>query len=80
MSKRAQERRTEEGLVVSKSRLACLASRNLSAKQASSLDSGATHGSGNQELGLNSVFHKHRETCAGEGPELSDDFSRVAKR
>ena len=56
MSKRAQERRTEEGLVVSKSIPACFVSRNLSAKQSPSLGSGASDGPGNQELGQNSVF------------------------
>ena len=57
MSKRAQERRTEEEpLAVEKARPACLVSRNLlSEKQTTSIDSGASHGLGNQEMGLTSV-------------------------
>ena len=57
MSKRPQERRTEEEEpVVAKSKPACLVSRNLSAKQSPSLDSGASYSPGNQELDRNSVF------------------------
>ena len=57
MSKRAQERRTEEEpLAVEKARPACLVSRNfLRAKQTTSIDSGASYGPGKQELGHNSV-------------------------
>ena len=57
MSKRAQERTTEEEpLAVEKARTACLVSRNLlSAKQTTSIDSGASYGPGNQELGQNNV-------------------------
>ena len=68
MSKRAQERRTEEEpLAVEKARPACLVSRNfLRAKQTTSIDSGASYGPGKQELGQNSVsgstgkFARHR--------------------
>ena len=56
MSKRAQERRTEEEPVVSTSRPACLVWRNLSARQTPSMDSGASYGPGNQESGRHSVF------------------------
>ena len=56
MSKRAQERRTEEEHVATKSRSACLVSRILSAKQSSSLDSGASYSLDTHELGQNSVF------------------------
>ena len=55
MSKRAQERMTEEG-TCGVNIEACLVSRNLSAKQTSSLDSGASYGPRNQESGRNSVF------------------------
>ena len=54
--KKCQETRTEGQLVVVKSKSACMVSRNLSAKQVSSLESGASHSSGSQELGQNSVF------------------------
>ena len=56
MSERAQERWTEGEPVVAKSRPACLASRNLSAKQSHSLDSGGSCSQWNQELGRNSMF------------------------
>ena len=56
MSKRAQERKTGEEPVVAKSKPACLVSRNLSAKQSPSLDSGASYSPGSQGLGRNSVF------------------------
>ena len=56
MSKRAQERRTEEEpRAVEKARPACLVSRNLlSEKHTTSIDSGASHGPVNQEMGLTS--------------------------
>ena len=51
ISKRAQERGTEEGPAVGKPRSACLVSGNLlSARQTSSSDSGASHVLGSQEL------------------------------
>ena len=56
MSKRAQERRTGEELAVAKSKPVSLVSRSLSAKQSSSLDSGAPYSLGNQGLCRNSVF------------------------
>ena len=66
MSKSAQERGTEEGPAVAKPRSACLVSRNpLSARQTSSLDSGASNVSVNQELGRNSV--------SGSTPKLARD-------
>ena len=56
MSKRTQERRTEQGPAVAKPRLACLESRNLlSAIQTSSFDSGASNVPGNQGLDPNAV-------------------------
>ena len=80
MSERAQETRTEEEPEVAKSRPACLVSRNLSAKPLLSLDSGASYSLGNQEPGQNSVSTSIRETSAGQSPESSSEFSRVAKR
>ena len=35
---------------------------------------------GESRVGSDFCFHKHRETCAGQGPVLSDEFSREAKR
>ena len=56
MLKRAQERKLEEEPAVAKPRSACLVPRTpLSARQTSSLDSGASYGPVNQELGQNSV-------------------------
>ena len=56
MSKRTQERRAGEGPAEAKPRSAWLVSRTfLSAKQTSSVDSGASCSPGNQELGRNSV-------------------------
>ena len=56
MSKRTQERMTEEEPLVAKSRPACLVSRNLSAKQSPCMDSGASYSVENEELDQNSVF------------------------
>ena len=53
---------------------------SLGAKQTSSFDSGASYGGRNQELGRNSVFGSTWKPCAGQGPEPSNEFSRVAKR
>ena len=54
--KRAQERRTGEEPVVAKSKPVSLVSRNPSAKQSPSLDSGASYRQVNQGLCRNSVF------------------------
>ena len=57
MTKRAQESKTKEGRAVAKPRSACLVSRNLlSARQTSSVDSGASCSPEKQELGRNSVL------------------------
>ena len=78
MSKRAQERRTEGGLVA-KPRPACLVSRNSSAQQTSSVDS-VLHTAWGIKSWSECGLHKHWETSAGRSPESSNEFSRVAKR
>ena len=64
MSERAQERRTEEELVVWKSRSVCLVSRNLSAQQSTTLDSGGLE---NQELGWDSVSTRGTQSRIQQG-------------
>ena len=56
MSKRAQEERTGEELVVTKSRPVSLISRSLSANQSPMLDSGTSYSPENCRLGWNSVL------------------------
>ena len=62
MSKNAQERGTKEEPAVAKPRPACLLSRNpLSARQTSSLDSGASYVPGKQELD-HRICLQHKDT------------------
>ena len=80
MSKRAQERMTQERPAVAKPRSACLVSRNLlSARQNSSLDSCASHVLENQ-VGPELRFRDHKVMCARQSPKLSNEFSRVVQR
>ena len=57
MSKRAQERRKREEPVVAKSKPVSLVSRNLSAKQSPSLDSGASYSRGESRIVSEICFH-----------------------
>ena len=79
MSKRAQESKTEEGPPVAKPRPMSLVSRNfLTAKKTSSIDSGASDSPGNQKVGSESCFKRHREIGGRQQPRSDSTFSRVA--
>ena len=81
MSKRAKEKRTEEELVVATPRPARLVTRNLSAKQFFSLNSGASYSLENQELCRNSVSTSsgHESNRAQERQRDADPFSRSGR-
>ena len=66
--------------MVAKSKPASLVSRNLSAKEFSSLDSGASYSPVNQGLGLNSVFTITERSVRDRVQNPNSQFSRVAKR
>ena len=82
MSKRAQERRTEEEpLAVEKSKPVCLVSRNLlSAKQTTSIDSGASYGPGKQELRSELCFRKHKGNLRETGAKTQQRILKSDKK
>ena len=79
ISKRAQERRTGEELVVANWKPVSLISRTLSANHSPVLDSRTSHSPGKQGLGRNSV-HENWEIGAGHNPKPNSEFSSVAQR
>ena len=80
MSKRAQERRTGEEPVVAKSKPATLVSRNLSAKQSPTLDSGASYSLANHSLGWNADFTSIERSVRDRVRKPNSKFSIVTKR
>ena len=81
MSKRAQERRTEEEPVVAKLKPAFLVSRNLSSKTIPVIGFEWYHHTarGDQELGRGSVFMRTERSVRGQSLESNSEFSRVVK-
>ena len=59
MSKRAQDRKTEEGLVVAKSRLACFGIKKIERKTITSVGYGCFIQPGASRVGSEFCFHKH---------------------
>ena len=80
MSKRAQERRTEEEEpVVAKSKPASLVSRNMSAKQPTLVGFGCFMQPRESRVGSELCVHENWEIGAGQSPTPNSEFSRVAE-
>ena len=74
MSKRAQERKTEEEPVVAKPKPVSLVSTNLSAKQSSSLDSGASYSPGIKDWVGTLCSRALRDRCKTESKTQQCDL------
>ena len=80
MSKRAQERGTEERPTAAKQWLGMFGFKKLAERKANLFFRvGCFTRPENHGLGPEFCFREHKDTCARQRPETSNEFSRAAK-